>query len=65
MKILHIIPELNKDGAERLLVDIGNEFQRRLDLRSEGEENFEALNKTKKRLSFGNAMFPLFLSFDR
>jgi hypothetical protein len=37
----------------------------RLDLRSEGEENFEAFIKTKKRLSFGNAMFPLFLSFDR
>jgi hypothetical protein len=35
----------------------------RLDLRSEGEENFEALIKTKKRLPFGNAMFPLFLSF--
>jgi hypothetical protein len=37
----------------------------RLDLRSEDEENFEALNKTKKRLSLGNAMFPIFLSFDR
>ncbi len=37
----------------------------RLDLRSEGEENFEELFKTKKRLSIGNTMFPLFLSFDR
>ena len=34
----------------------------RLDWRREGEENFEASIKTKKRLSSGNAMFPLFLS---
>jgi hypothetical protein len=34
----------------------------RLDWRREGEENFEASIKTKKRLSSGNAKFPLFLS---
>jgi hypothetical protein len=46
LKILHIIPELNKGGAERLVVDIGNELKKRLDLRSEGEK--APILKTKR-----------------
>jgi hypothetical protein len=29
MKILHIIPELNKGGAERLVIDVCQELQKR------------------------------------